>query len=287
MKGEELDRRIQMLEQDLAGQAGTIEQRRMKIREEIHGIKIGAKKDLDRFVDDVIRQIPNVIESAKSEDLKRYLPGFMEERFRSFADSQGEDLAKRLEKVAEEAIAFIGEDAQARKAKLEELLGGKGPEVDLTVNTLAYDVGVIALGAFGIGIMALSNVFVGGGMLLAAPILAYVFRGRADREMKKRAMEEAPQAVKEAAGKLADAFDKQIDGFGDRLVDFVRSANEEMTRSIAEVVRAAREAKNAGDDKLHDLEQVVSTAGARLAAVEDKMQTLRAALWANGSPAAA
>ncbi len=47
MKGDELDRRIELLEEDLAGQAGTIEQRRMKIREEVQGIRVGAQKDLD------------------------------------------------------------------------------------------------------------------------------------------------------------------------------------------------------------------------------------------------
>ena len=35
------------------------------------------------------------------------------------------------------------------------------------------------------------------------------------------------------------AFDAQIDEFGDKLVDFVKTANDEVTRSIAEVVRTA------------------------------------------------
>jgi hypothetical protein len=35
MKTEELERRIKVLEEDLKGTAGTIEQRRMKIREEL------------------------------------------------------------------------------------------------------------------------------------------------------------------------------------------------------------------------------------------------------------
>src|SRR5262249_61539075 len=41
MKSEELERRIKLLEQDLAGQAMTIEQRRAKIKEEVSGIKVG------------------------------------------------------------------------------------------------------------------------------------------------------------------------------------------------------------------------------------------------------
>ncbi|MCC6874894.1 MAG: dynamin family protein [Sandaracinaceae bacterium] len=283
----ELERRLATLEMDLSSSSEVADKRERQIRESLAGVKALMRREAEEFGKRFAAALPAEIESAKSEDLKRYLPSFMEERFRSFADGQGEQLAKRLEKVAEEAIAFVGEDAKAQKSKLEELLGGKGPEVDLNISTLAYDVGVIALGAFGIGIMALSNIFVGGALTLAAPVLAYFFRGRADKELKKRAMEEAPQAVKEAATKLADAFDKQIDHFGDKLVEFVRGANEEMTRSIAEVVRAAREAKAAGDDKMHDLEQTVGTAVGRLAALEDRMITLRAGLWAKPVEAAA
>ena len=81
-------------------------------------------------------------------------------------------------------------------------------------------------------------------------------------------MEEAPEAVRQAAAKLAEAFDAQIDQFGDKFVEFVRTANEEVTRSIAEVVRAVREARTEGAEQLDDLEQVVGTALGRLGAVD-------------------
>lgn len=276
----ELERRLAALERDLSTSEEMAEKRERQLRESLSGVKALVRRETEEFGKRFALALPAEIEGAKSEDLKRYLPSFMEERFRAFADSQAEDLAKRLEQVAEEAIAFVTEDAKERNAKLKEILGQNAPAVDLTVNTLAYDVGVIALGAFGLGIMALSNVFVGGAMTLAAPVLAYIFRERADREVKKRAMEEAPEAVRQAAAKLADAFDKQIDEFGDKLVSFVRNANEEVTRSIAEVVRTAREARAAGAERLEDLEQTIGTALGRLRAVEDRMETLRRALWA-------
>lgn len=279
MDQQELERRLEALEKDLSHSEEMADKRERQIRESLSAVKAIVRRETEEFGKRFALAIPGEIESSKAEDLKRYLPSFMEERFRAFADQQGEELAKRLEKVAEEAIAFVTEDAQERSRKLDELLGGTGPEVDLTVNTLAYDVGVIALGAFGIGIMALSNVFVGGAMTLAAPVLAYFFRGRADKEMKKRAQEEAPKAIEEAAKKLAEAFDAQIDGFGDKLVEFVRSANEEVTRSIAEVVRTARTARQEGDEELEELTQTVGTSMGRLRAVADKMETLRKALW--------
>ncbi len=284
MDQEELERRLSALEGDLSGSEEVAEKRERQIRESLAGVKALVRRETAEFGKRFALALPAEIESSKAEDLKRYLPSFMEERFRSFADQQGEELAKHLEKVAEEAIAFVTEDAAEQRKKLDELLGtGGGPDVDLTVNTLAYDVGVIALGAFGIGIMALSNIFVGGAMTLAAPVLAYFFRGRADREMKKRAMEEAPEAVREAAGKLADAFEAQIDEFGDKLVEFVRSANEDMTRAIAEVVRAARAARNAGEEELEDLTQAVGTAKGRLSALSARMESLRTSLWSTGA----
>ena len=55
--------------------------------------------------------------------------------------------------MAEEAIAFVSEDASARVEKLREALGEDGPGLDLDVNTFAYDVGVFAVGAFGVTLM--------------------------------------------------------------------------------------------------------------------------------------
>lgn len=282
METEELERRLKTLDGDLVSSAKAAENRERRIRESLSAVKALVRKECEDFGKRFAASLPAEIESSRADDLKRYLPGFMEERFRGFADKQGEQIQKRLEQVAEEAIAFVSDEAKARGDKMAEAFGGT-PEVDLNVNTLAYDVGVIALGAFGIGMMALSNVFVGGAMTLAAPVLAYVFRERADRDVKKRASEEAPAAVIAAAAELALAFEKQIDDFGDKLVDFVKNASEEMTRSLAEVVRQARNARAAGEAESKHLGEQTGMALSRLKTVEQKMTSLRTALWANGT----
>ncbi|MGF1466556.1 MAG: dynamin family protein [Sandaracinaceae bacterium] len=279
MDQEELERRLTALEADLSTSAQRADEREGQIRQSLAAVKALVRRETEDFGKRFALALPTEIESSKAEDLKRYLPSFMEERFRAFADQQGEDIAKRLEKVAEEAIAFVGDDARARGEALKRALGEGAPDIDLSVDTLAYDVGVIALGAFGVGIMALSNVFVGGAMTLAAPVLAYFFRGRADRAMKKRAIEEAPAAVREAAARLAQAFEDQIDRFGDKLVEFVRTATEEVTRSIAEVVGQARTARREGEDRLRDLNESTAATVGRLRAVEDRMDRLRRSLW--------
>ncbi len=276
----DLERRLKALEGDLSSTEKAAERRERIIRESLSAVKALVRKECDDFGRRFSAALPQEIESSRAEDLKRYLPGFMEERFRSFADRQGQEIQKRLERVAEEAIAFVDEEARARGEKIAEAFG-QSPNVDLTVNTLAYDVGVIALGAFGVTMMALSNVFVGGAMALAAPVLAYVFRERADRDLKRRAIEEAPQAVIKAANDLADAFDRSIDEFGDKLISFVKSANEELSRSIAEVVRHVRETRQRGDVDLASLESQTGMSLARLHAIEQKMTSLRTGLWTN------
>ncbi len=278
----DLEARLRALETELEGSGQQLAERQQRVRESLAAVKAMVRKDVESFGSSFALALPGEIEQSKAEELKKYLPGFIEEKFREFADAEGEEVARRLERVAEEAIAFLSDDADEHSKKLREALGPAAANLDLKVNTFAYDVGVFALGAFGLTLMALSNVLVGGALALAAPVLAYVFRGRADKEVKRRAMEEAPRAVREAAGKLADAFDRQIDEFGDKLVDFLTKATEEMTRSIAEVLRTVRDAQSEGESALGMLESRTGTTTARLHAVEGRMRSLRNALWSNG-----
>ncbi len=278
----ELERRLRTLEGDLTATADAHQRRESRIREELAALKALVRKECEDFGVRFRQALPAEIESSKADDLKRYLPGFIEERFRSFADKQGLEIARRVEAITEEAIAFVSDEAKARGDRIAEAFGG-APEVNLKVDTMAYDVGVIALGAFGATLVFLSNVAVGGAMLLATPVLAWVFRGRADKQLKQRALEEAPAAVQKAAGELAEAFCKQIDELGDKLVDFVRTASEEMTRSIAEVVRHAKSARAEGDAKVSAVKDEAVMALGRLASVEARMGQLRTSLWANGT----
>ena len=283
----DLETRLRSLESDLEGSAEKLAERQQRVREALAAVKAMVRNDVESFGKQFALALPAEIEESKADDLKKYLPGFIEERFREFADGESEEVARRLERVAEEAIAFMSEDAEAHAEKLRETLGGSVADLDLKVNTFAYDVGIFALGAFGLTLMALSNVLVGGALALAAPVLAYVFRGRADKEVRKRAMEEAPRAVREAATKLADAFDDQIDGFGDQLIEYLTRATEEMTRSLTEVLRAVREARREGDASLSALESRTGSTMARLHSVEERMKSLRNALWSNGKGKAA
>jgi GTPase SAR1 family protein len=281
MDQDELDRRLASLEADLDGTSRTVEDRKAKVRESLAGVKATVRQDVEAFGDDFARLLPQEIEGSKADDLKRYLPGFIEEKFREFAEKEAATIEGRLERVAAEAIAFVTEDAEAQAERLKNALGPTASPLELKVNTFAYDVGVFALGAFGITIMAFSSLLVGGALLAAAPVLAFFVRNRADKRVRERALEEGPKAVRDAAGKLADAFDAKIDEFGDKLLEFMEKASEEMTRSIADVVRAAKRARDRGESARAELEASTGPLLARIASVEDRMKSQRNTLWAS------
>ena len=278
MKTEEILRRIALLEQDLAGQAGNIEQRRIKIREEIAGIKVGARKDLDRFVEETIRQLPNVIDAAKQEDLKQYLPAFLEDTFKKWAEAEAKEIGQKLEELAERTIALVREDANETTKRVAQTLGSDVKRLDVQIDTFRYDAGIAALFAVGLGVMFV-NVLVGGLLTLAAPVLALVLRDRIDAEYKQRAKEMAPDVVRQAAEKAAPKLDEMIEDFATRLDAWVVNAGEELHREVLEVLTAARIQREGGEKDEATILTDVETQQRLLDEAIVNVETLRKGLW--------
>jgi ribosome biogenesis GTPase A/uncharacterized coiled-coil protein SlyX len=277
MNSEQIDRRIAALEQDLAGQATTIEQRRSQIREDIASIRTGARKDLDHFVEDVCRQLPNVIESAKPSELRQFLPAFLEDAFKQWAEAEVREVAGKLEQVAERTIALVREDAHEGAQRVAALMGGDAGRLDVQVDTIKYDVGVVALMFGGVALMAI-NVMAGGVLAVAGPAIFAMFaRGKIHEEFKKRAQELAPEVMRETARKVAPKLDALIADFAQKLDTWVVGAGEDLHREVVEVLRAARAARVAGEgDESQGLAEVEHQAAA-LDAVTQRIASLRAA----------
>ncbi len=278
MKGDELERRIAMLERDLEGASGTLEQRRTQIREEVMGIKVGARKDLDRFVDEVIRQLPNVIDAAKGDELKKYLPAFLEDTFKKWAESETKEIAGQLEGLAEKTIALVREDAHDTTKRVGEALGTDVKRLDVQIDTFNYDAGVTALFVLGLGTVFV-NLMLGGILLAAAPVVAYMLRGRIEGEYKKRAKELAPDVVRQAAAKVGPKLDEIIDDFANKLDAWVVSASVELYREVLEVLRAAQEARNLGGRDEAEVKAEVEAQASQLVAAQKRLDSMRQALW--------
>ncbi|HZU84773.1 MAG TPA: dynamin family protein, partial [Polyangiaceae bacterium] len=279
MKTDEIDRRIAALEKDFAGQAGTIEQRRSQIREDVSAIKTGARKDLDRFVDDVCRQLPNVIDSAKAQDLKQYLPAFLEDAFKQWAEEETKEIAMQLEQLAEKTVALVRDDARDGARRVASMLGGDVRRLDVQVDTIKYDVGVVALMFGGVALMAV-NLMAGGLLAVAGPAIFAMFaRGKIHEELKKRANELAPEVLRETAKKVAPKLDELIEEFARKLDAWVVSAGEELHREIVEVLRATKEAREAGQSDEAAARDAVEGQAAALGSVTERIEKLRGTLW--------
>ncbi|WP_437906786.1 dynamin family protein [Sorangium sp. So ce327] len=278
MSRDELSRRIEMIEKDLAGQSRTIEERRAGIREEVSAIRAWVHRDLDRFVDDVLRQLPAIIDEAHTDEIKVYLGAFLERTFAEWAQAETKEIATALEALAEKTIALVREDAHDVAKRVSEALGGDVKPPNVEVDTFGYDVGVFALFTIGLGVM-FTNALLGGILALAAPVLAVYVKDKVEAETRKKAKEMAPIALREAATRIGPKLDEMIQEFASRLDAWVVTAGQELHREVIEVLKAAREERVQAEPSSESQLKACDAQAEALQALTSRLEGLRSALW--------
>lgn len=279
MTSEELSRRIAMLEKDLDGQTKTIEERRFGIREEVARIQTWVQRDLERFVADVTRQIPDVVDNAPADELKVHLGPFLERTFTEWAQAETKEIANALEALAERTIALVRDDAHEVAKRVRDALGADLKTPNVEVDTLGYDVGVIALFTAGVVVMTMNMLLLGGVLAVAAPVLAVYVKGKIETETKNRAKELAPLAVQEAATRVGPKLAEMIQEFAQRLDAWVVTAGEELHREVIEVLGAAK-AERAGTALT--TEAAIAACDNETSALNEvikQLETLRSGVW--------
>ncbi len=277
MTTEELGRRIEILEKDLAGQQQTLEQRRGFIREEVAGIRAWIRRDLDHFAEDVIKQLPALIDNAKADEIKLHLGPFLERTFVEWADKETKEIAQALETLAERTVALVREDANDTAKRLSDAFGGDIRPPNVQVDTLGYDVGVVALLTVGLGVF-FSNMLLGGALAAAALPLAWYVRGRIEKQTREKARELAPTAIREAASRLAPKLEEMVNTFAERLDAWVVTAGEELHRELLEILRQARTDREAGAAEVASALTACEEQKTGLARASEKLAELRASL---------
>jgi cell division septum initiation protein DivIVA len=277
MSASQLKKRIELLEQDLAGHADTIEERRLMIREESGSIKAWARRDLDRFSDDVVRQLPAVVERSTGDDLKQHLGPFLEQAFKEWAQAETREIGAALEKLAERMVALVKDDAQDVGKRVSDTMGTDLVTPTIEVDRFAYDVGIFAVLSVGMGVL-FANALLGGLLIAAAPALALWNRGRTEAETKKRALELAPVVLREAAAKVGPKIDQMVDEFAARLDQWVVTAGQELHKEIIEVLAAVQQQRQEGDADAGAELEVCDAAQLRLGEVDTRLRELKTAL---------
>lgn len=274
MSAEQLKKRIELLERDLAGHTETIEKRRLSIREEAAAIKAWARRDLDRFCDDVQDKLPAILERATGDDVRQHLGAFLEQSFRDWATAETREIAASLEQLAERTIALVRDDAHDVGKRVSDAMGGDLQAPAIEVDTFAYDVGVFAVLSLGLGVV-FANTLLGGLLLVAAPALALWNRDRTEKLIKKRALEIAPTVLREAAAKVGPKIDEMVDGFADRLDNWIVTAGQELHREIIEVLDGVRRERERGVEDVAAELSVCDEAAEQLQAAQARLSALR------------
>ncbi|MBI4952644.1 MAG: dynamin family protein [Myxococcales bacterium] len=278
MSAEELGRRIERIEGDLAGQRSTLEERRAAVREAVAAIRAWVRRDLDRFCDDVIRQLPEVVDKTPVDDLKQHFSAFLEATFARWAEAECEEIARALEELGERTVALMREDAHETARRLGEVAGAEVTPPPIQVDTFAYDVGVFALFSVGVG-MLFTNLLLGGLLTIAAPVLAMYLKDRVEVQTRAKAKELAATALREAAARVAPKLDEMIEGFRDRLDAWLVAAGRELHQELIDVLAAMQTERTLVEPDAERQARAADALDAELGAVRDELAATRAALW--------
>jgi small GTP-binding protein len=276
---EELEARIARVQKELTGKQQTMRQIQSKITADSEAIKARIRLDLEEFVAAFCAALPEEIEKADAQDVRKYLQLFLQDTFKAWAEQEGERASAQLEKLAEEIIQITNENVQQAMGTLASELGPADTRVELQVDTLKYDVGIFALGALGTGIFLFVNTFVGGALTLAVPIIAVLVHSRLEGQIKAQAKQQAPEAVRSAAAAIGPRFQQIVDEFAARLGDFVTAAGQALHRGISEMLDRALAERRAHGQDVQAREREIERQLAELAQIEDRLERVRQRLW--------
>jgi len=251
------------------------------IAAETAGLKARVRQDLADFAGELRAALPPEIDKVDATDVRHYLGFFVQDTWKAWAEAEGERIAAELERLAEKVIQVANENVREITRDVSAVLGPAETRIDISVDTLKYDASVFALGALGTTVFLFVNSVVGGLLALAAPVLAFILRGRVGQEIKAEAKESAPAAVDRVAALLGPKLDEMIDGFAARLAEFVAEAGDALARGIAEVLdRALRERTQQGaavdaSPEAASLEAALS----ELKAIDERIADIRQRVW--------
>ncbi len=285
----ELEERIGRAKERLKSGKKVLETAAETVRAETAALKARVRQDLADFTPRLREALVTDLEAADAGDIRRYLSFFVQDTWKAWTEAEGEIIALQLEKLAETVIQVANENIREVLDGVSTELGPTETKVDIKVDTLKYDASVFALGALGTTVFLFVDGLVGGVLTLAAPLLAFLLRGRVAAQVKTEAKAQAPQAVDRVAALVGPKLDDIVDGFGARLLEFVAQAGDALARGIADVLDRAlveRKSVDAATSAKPDVAGIDSTL-AEVKRLEERLAEIRQKVWTPAGDATA
>jgi small GTP-binding protein len=282
----ELEQRIASVREQLDSSKRKLDELHVRIEADAGSIKNQVALDLEAFAKTFVQMLPSQIDAVDADDVKKYLPAFIEDKFKEWAEVEGAKLAAMLEHLAEEVIAITNENVAAAAATLAERLGPNDTQVDITVDSFKYDVGIYAVGALGTTVMLFVNALAGGLLTLAAPILAIVLKSKIAGDIRLQAKEKMPAAILNASQAMKPHFDKCIDDFAARLSEFVANAGNTLYKGISEILDRTMTERRERSGELDTMRHATTGQIEQVRAATSALRQLRESIWsADEAPA--
>jgi GTP-binding protein EngB required for normal cell division len=281
----ELEERIARAQERLRTGKKVLETAATTVRAETSALKARVRQDLADFTAELRDGLSAGIDAVEASDVRRYLSFFVQDTWKAWTEAEGERISAELEKLAETVIQVANENIREVVDLVSTELGPGETKVDIKVDTLKYDASIFALGALGTTVFLFVDGLVGGVLTLAAPLLAFVLRGRVAAEVKIEAKAQGPVAVDRVAALVGPKLDEIIDGFGARLLEFVAQAGDTLARGIADVLDLAlRERRAATDHAPSAADRAkIESALAGLRAIDERIVEIRQRIWSQDS----
>ncbi|HEU4728008.1 MAG TPA: dynamin family protein [Kofleriaceae bacterium] len=280
----ELEQRITSVRDQLDTSKRKLDELHVRIDADASSIKNQIGLDLEAFTRAFVQALPAQIDAVDANDVKAYLPSFIEDKFKEWAELEGARLAAMLEHLAEEVIAITNENVAAAAAMLAERLGPEDTAVEISVDSFRYDVGIYAVGALGTTVMLFVNALAGGLLTLAAPILAIVLKSKIAGDIRIQAKERVPAAVLKASEAMRPHFDKCIDDFARRLSEFVSNAGSTLYKGISEILDRTMTDRREHGSQVDAMKSSTTQQIQQIRAVSSGLRQLRETLWAPEEP---
>ncbi|HTB61838.1 MAG TPA: dynamin family protein [Polyangia bacterium] len=278
----ELEQRIGRAHERLRTGKKVLETAAATVRAETAALKARVRQDLADFTSELRTAVTADIDSVDAADIRRYLSFFVQDTWKAWTETEGGRISAELEKLAETVIQVANENVREVLDTVTTELGPADTKVEIKVDTLKYDASIFALGALGTTVFLFVDGLAGGVLTLAAPILAFVLRGKVANEVKIEAKAQAPLAVDRVAALVGPKLDEIIDGFGGRLLEFVAQAGDTLTRGISEVLDRALRDRRAADSTVAATADAagIDAALSQLRAIDERIAEIRQKVWA-------
>jgi len=274
----ELEVRITQVREQLDTSKRKLDELHVRIDADAESIKNQISLDLEAFAKAFVAALPAQIDAVDANDVKTFLPSFIEDKFKEWAELEGTRLAAMLEHLAEEVITITNENVVAAAATLAERLGPGGTTVDISVDSFKYDVGIYAVGALGT-VMLFINTLAGGLLTIAAPVLAIVLKSKIAGDIRVQAKERAPAAVMKAAEAMKPHFARCIDDFAKRLSEFVSNAGNTLYKGISEILDRTMAERRERTGGVAEMKTVTTAQIEQIRTVASGLRLLREGLW--------